>query len=111
MSKLGVIIICLINWSFVSPIPIDNGVEGEPEIECGPNTITVTFNTRNNFEGHVFVKGRYGESGCRSDQSGKKTASLSLPFTTCGVERQRSLNPKGIFIGVSVVITFHPQVS
>lgn len=28
----------------VDAIPIDNGVEGEPEIECGPTNITVSFN-------------------------------------------------------------------
>ena len=32
-------------------IPVDNGVQGEPEIECGPTSIMVTFNTANNFEG------------------------------------------------------------
>ncbi|PIO54520.1 hypothetical protein TELCIR_24116, partial [Teladorsagia circumcincta] len=37
-------------------IPVDNGVEGEPEIECGSTAITVNFNTRNTFEGHVYVK-------------------------------------------------------
>ena len=37
-------------------IPVDNGVEGDPEIECGPSSITINFNTQNNFEGHVYVK-------------------------------------------------------
>lgn len=36
---------------YVTAIPVDNGVEGEPEIECGPTSITVNFNTRNAFEG------------------------------------------------------------
>ncbi|VDK28073.1 unnamed protein product [Gongylonema pulchrum] len=36
-------------------IPIDNGVEGEPEIECGPTSVTVNFNTRNPFEGYLFA--------------------------------------------------------
>lgn len=35
-------------------IPVDNGVEGEPEIECGPTSITVNFNTRNPFEGIIY---------------------------------------------------------
>lgn len=37
-----------------SAIPVDNGVEGEPEIECGPTSITINFNTRNPFEGTVY---------------------------------------------------------
>ena len=27
-------------------IPVDNGVEGDAEIECGPNSIIVNFNTQ-----------------------------------------------------------------
>ncbi|KAK0393102.1 hypothetical protein QR680_000055 [Steinernema hermaphroditum] len=90
-------------------IPIDNGVEGEPEIECGPMSISVVFNTRNRFDGHVFVKGRYDEAGCRSDENGKQVGQITLPFETCGVARTRSLNPRGIFISTTVIITFHPQ--
>lgn len=37
-------------------IPIDNGVEGDPEVECGANVIIINFNTRNPFEGYVYVK-------------------------------------------------------
>ena len=37
-------------------IPVDNSVEGEPEIECGGSSITVNFNTQNPFQGHVYVK-------------------------------------------------------
>lgn len=94
----------------IRAIPIDNGVEGEPEIECGSSTITVTFNTRNNFEGHVYVKGRFAEQGCRNDENGRKVSSITLPFADCGVERRRSLNPRGIFVSTTVVVTFHPQV-
>lgn len=57
-------------------IPIDNGVEGEPEIECGPTSITINFNTRNAFEGHVYVKGLYDQQGCRSDEGGRQVAGI-----------------------------------
>ena len=40
-------------------IPIENGVDGDPEIECGPTSITINFNTQNTFEGHVYVKVRF----------------------------------------------------
>lgn len=45
----------------VSAIPVDNGVTGDPEIECGPTSIQVTFNTQNAFSGHVYVKNRFAE--------------------------------------------------
>lgn len=44
-------------------IPIDNGITGDPEIECGPTSITVTFNTKNAFSGHVYVQNRFAEVG------------------------------------------------
>jgi len=90
-------------------IPVDNGVEGDPEIECGPTSITVSFNTRNPFEGHVYVKGLYAQEGCRNDETGGRVASISLPFDTCNVQRTRSLNPRGIFVHTTVIISFHPQ--
>ncbi|VDD89551.1 unnamed protein product [Enterobius vermicularis] len=88
-------------------IPVDNGVEGDPEIECGSAAITVNFNTQKPFEGHVYVKGLYSEAGCRNDESGRQVAGITLPFDTCNVARTRSLNPKGIFVSTTVVISFH----
>uniref|UniRef100_A0A0R3RZN7 ZP domain-containing protein n=1 Tax=Elaeophora elaphi TaxID=1147741 RepID=A0A0R3RZN7_9BILA len=90
-------------------IPIDNGVEGDPEIECGSTAITVNFNTRNTFEGHVYAKGLYDNQDCRSDEGGRQVAGITLPFDTCNVARTRSLNPRGIFVTAVVVISFHPQ--
>jgi hypothetical protein len=95
--------------TIVQAIPVDNGVEGEPEIECGPTSITVNFNTRNPFEGHVYVKGLFDQAGCRSDEHGRQVAGIELPFDSCNVARTRSLNPKGVFVSTTVVISFHPQ--
>jgi hypothetical protein len=95
--------------AYAAAIPIDNGVEGEPEIECGPTSITVNFNTQNTFEGHVYVKGLYNEPGCRSDEGGRQVAGIELPFDTCNVARTRSLNPRGVFVTAVVIISFHPQ--
>nr|AAB66646.1 CUT-1-like cuticlin protein precursor [Ascaris lumbricoides] len=95
-------------FGLAAAIPVDNGVEGEPEIECGPTSITVNFNTRNPFEGHAYVKGLYDQEGCRSDEGGRQVAGISLPFDSCNVARTRSLNPRGIFVTTTVVISFHP---
>jgi hypothetical protein len=36
-------------------------------------------------------------------------AGIELPFDTCNVARTRSLNPRGVFVSTTVVISFHPQ--
>ncbi|KAL3103989.1 hypothetical protein niasHT_020682 [Heterodera trifolii] len=103
------LLLIISSTSLVSAIPVDNGVEGEPEIECGPTSVTINFNTRNPFEGHVYVKGLFDQGGCRSDEHGRQVAGIELPFDTCNVARTRSLNPKGVFVSTTVVISFHPQ--
>nr|CTP81397.1 Bm5273 [Brugia malayi] len=100
--------LCATLFAVSYAIPVDNGVEGEPEIECGPTSITINFNTRNAFEGHVYVKGLYDQEGCRNDEGGRQVAGISLPFDSCNVARTRSLNPRGIFVTTTVVISFHP---
>lgn len=103
------LIVFLALFAITIAIPVDNGVEGEPEIECGPTSVTVNFNTRNPFEGHVYVKGLYDQEGCRKSERGRQVAGIELPFDTCNVARTRSLNPKGVFVTTTVVISFHPQ--
>ncbi|CAI4232878.1 unnamed protein product [Auanema sp. JU1783] len=95
--------------STLNAIPVDNGVEGEPEVECGPSSITVNFNTRNPFEGHVYIKGLFDHQECRSDEGGRQVAGMEIPFDSCNTARTRSLNPRGIFVTATVVISFHPQ--
>ncbi|KAK5965212.1 CUTiclin [Trichostrongylus colubriformis] len=102
-------LLCVALIGVVHAIPVDNGVEGEPEIECGPTSITVNFNTRNTFEGHVYVKGLFDQAACRNDEGGRQVAGIELPFDQCNTARTRSLNPRGVFVSTTVVISFHPQ--
>ncbi|KAE9552850.1 hypothetical protein FO519_003963 [Halicephalobus sp. NKZ332] len=89
-------------------IPVDNNVEGEPEIECGSQGIQITFNTRNPFSGRLYVKGHHDEGDCKNEQIGRAVTGITLNFDTCGVQRLRSLNPRGIFASTTIVISFHP---
>uniref|UniRef100_A0A1I8EU21 ZP domain-containing protein n=2 Tax=Wuchereria bancrofti TaxID=6293 RepID=A0A1I8EU21_WUCBA len=105
---LLLILLILVLADRINAIPIDNAVEGEPEIECGPASVTVNFNTRNLFEGHVYVKGLYNEQDCRSDAGGRQVVGIEILFDTCNMARTRSLNPRGVFVTATVVISFHP---
>lgn len=73
------------------------------------STLGITFNVQKQFEGHVYEKGLNNRNECRSDGSGQTVAGIELPFESCNVARIRSLNPRGIFVTTTVVITFHPQ--
>ncbi|VDM48875.1 unnamed protein product [Toxocara canis] len=95
-------------FSNVRAIPVNNGVEGEPEIECGPTSITVNFNVQKPFEGNVFVKGLFDQPDCKVSGGNQQVAGLTLPFDACNTQRTRSLNPRGIFVSAVVVISFHP---
>ncbi|TKR63117.1 hypothetical protein L596_026991 [Steinernema carpocapsae] len=92
----------------VRAIPVDNNVDGEPEITCGADAIEINFKTTNPFNGRLYVKGRYDQGDCRNEQVGRKFTGITLSFEICGVMRLRSLNPRGIFASTTIVISFHP---
>ncbi|CAD5220457.1 unnamed protein product [Bursaphelenchus xylophilus] len=75
----------------------ENGILGDPYVNCGPNGIEVRFDTRNPFKGVVFVKDQLEWPECRSapidaDSNGFRNASISLNFKDCGLERRRSVS-------------------
>uniref|UniRef100_A0A914ZEV3 ZP domain-containing protein n=1 Tax=Parascaris univalens TaxID=6257 RepID=A0A914ZEV3_PARUN len=93
---------------------VDNGILGDPYVDCGDNFIEVRFDTRNTFKGLVFVEDHLTEPECRSapaEEVGERgrNASLRLDFKGCGVERRRSKDPRGIFIVASLIVAFHPE--
>uniref|UniRef100_A0A0M3JR70 ZP domain-containing protein n=1 Tax=Anisakis simplex TaxID=6269 RepID=A0A0M3JR70_ANISI len=69
---------------------VDNGILGDPYVDCGDNYIEVRFDTRNTFKGLVFVEDHLTEPECRSTP----------------VEDD---DPRGIFIVVSLIVAFHPE--
>ncbi|KRY67986.1 Cuticlin-1 [Trichinella pseudospiralis] len=92
-----------------SAILLENGLIGEPAIECHPNAVQVTFQTENPFQGHVYVRGHYENEDCRRDYAnGKDTIVVTqVHFSRCGVRRQRTTNPKGLSMITTLIITFH----
>ncbi|KRZ09959.1 Cuticlin-1, partial [Trichinella zimbabwensis] len=96
-------------FTTIHGVIIDNLIIGEPEIECGTDSMLVSLNTKEPFEGHVYVKGHYDTPGCRTDGTNNKTAKISIPYSNCDVRRQRTSSPAGVFLSTIVVITFHPM--
>lgn len=77
--------------ALVISTPIDNGLVGEPLVQCTPDSISVFFQTRNPFHGHVFAKGFSNDVGCRGDYSpiADNRISIRVPIGNCGVRRLR----------------------
>ncbi|VDN56717.1 unnamed protein product [Dracunculus medinensis] len=89
--------------------PIENYIEGEPKIRCDSDAIDINFQTRQPFNGRIYVKGRNTESGCHNEQIGRHLTGITLHFGTCGMVRLRSLEPRGVFLSIAIVLSFHPK--
>ncbi|KAI6176416.1 Cuticlin-1 [Aphelenchoides bicaudatus] len=75
----------------------DNGILGDPYVNCGGDFIEVRFDTRNTFKGSIFVKDQLEWPECRSspiDSNGfsARNASIRLNFKDCNLERRRSVS-------------------
>ncbi|KRY83738.1 Cuticlin-1 [Trichinella pseudospiralis] len=105
----SVFLLLLLIEPLASAILLENGLIGEPAIECHPNAVQVTFQTENPFQGHVYVRGHYENEDCRRDYAnGKDTIVVTqVHFSRCGVRRQRTTNPKGLSMITTLIITFH----
>ncbi|CAI2358220.1 unnamed protein product [Caenorhabditis sp. 36 PRJEB53466] len=88
---------------------IDNGLIGNPFVQCGSEHLSINFKTRSAFEGHAYVKGHYSMKECRTDATLEPTVNLSIPYSACDVIRQRSSNPKGIMMTATIILSFHPM--
>ncbi|KAE9550245.1 hypothetical protein FO519_006543 [Halicephalobus sp. NKZ332] len=111
--KLLLIVAIFSSENFVSGF-VDNGILGDPYVQCGADRINIRFDTRSTFRGIVFVQDHLSDPECRSapvegSSSSIRNASLSLGFKDCGVERRPSADPKGIFLTTSLIVAFNPE--
>lgn len=83
---------------------------GTPDIICGPDRIGVRASTKKPFDGYVFVMDHFHKKECRAgpeEFSDSRSIGITIPFTECNIHRYRSLNPRGIFVEMTVVFMFH----
>ncbi|KAE9555167.1 hypothetical protein FO519_001662 [Halicephalobus sp. NKZ332] len=110
MSKVLISLYLLLTLSLTNTIPVDNSVLGIPIIECGANSLRFRATTQKAFKGRIFVRGFSDVPECKVSGPGIHTeAGLEVPFDSpCRIDRERSANPRGIFVTTTVVVSFHP---
>ncbi|VDN05717.1 unnamed protein product [Thelazia callipaeda] len=72
------------------------------------------FETRNTFEGLIFVQDHLADPSCRSFgtknmNNHSRNASIKIGFKTCEIERKRSSDPRGMYLTTSLYVAFHPE--
>ncbi|VDN04752.1 unnamed protein product [Thelazia callipaeda] len=81
------------------------------EINCRSDSVEIVISTVNPFRGHLYVSGQFYRPECvaTAPNSTSKEIQLAINLTSCNIQRQVKLNPKGILFETSVVLKFHPD--
>ncbi|VDO61556.1 unnamed protein product [Haemonchus placei] len=92
-------------------ISIDNDIVGEPDIECLDEEIRIWVKTRRVFAGRIYAKGKADVEECYKDDFSRertKKPHFDLKFGVCGMRSLRSVDPRGMYYGITIVVSFHP---
>ncbi|KAK0422839.1 hypothetical protein QR680_007817 [Steinernema hermaphroditum] len=112
LRRLSLLVLALTAKVFC--FQIENGVIGQPEVECGVDSIGVQIITERPFGGRLYVQGESENPDCVSAfRDGEKIISpgsvnFNLRFGACNMRRQRTLNPRGVTYSFTLVVSFHP---
>ncbi|CAB3408260.1 unnamed protein product [Caenorhabditis bovis] len=111
MHFLKILIIAWTGWRGANSISIDNEIIGQPDIECLEDEIRIFVKTRKIFAGRIYAKGRSDHEECYKDDFAKERTTkphFDIQFGACGMKSLRSVDPRGMYYGITVVISFHP---
>uniref|UniRef100_A0A0N5AR60 ZP domain-containing protein n=1 Tax=Syphacia muris TaxID=451379 RepID=A0A0N5AR60_9BILA len=81
---------------------------GTPKILCKETDLSLDIVTAKPFRGNIFVKGRAKEPSCKQSYSANNSNLYSLSLGKCGMQRLRTVNPRGVNFLVTVIVSFHP---
>ncbi|CAD5207262.1 unnamed protein product [Bursaphelenchus okinawaensis] len=101
----------LILPTLISAVSIDNDLIGEPDIECLDSQIRVWIKTRKPFAGRIYAMGKVDDEECIKNDFSKhksKKPKFDLPLGKCGMKSLRSMDPRGMYYGITLVVSFHP---
>ncbi|KHN78530.1 Cuticlin-1 [Toxocara canis] len=79
------------------------------EIICNSDSVSIGVSTVNPFYGHLYVVGQFHRPECvTTARNASKEIQLTVGLTSCDVQKQFMLNPKGAMFETNVVLKFHP---
>uniref|UniRef100_A0A915PVN0 ZP domain-containing protein n=1 Tax=Setaria digitata TaxID=48799 RepID=A0A915PVN0_9BILA len=79
-----------------------------PKVTCEERDLSLDIVTEKPFHGNIFVKGRARDSSCKQSYDYNSSSSYTLTLGKCGMQRLRSINPRGINFIITVIVSFHP---
>ncbi|EJD74643.1 hypothetical protein LOAG_11778, partial [Loa loa] len=91
-------------------VRIDNDIIGDPDIECLEEEIRIFVKTRKIFNGRIYAKGKADNPACIKDNFAQERTTkphMFLKFGTCGMKSLRSIDPRGMYYGITIVVSFH----
>uniref|UniRef100_A0A0K0EV52 ZP domain-containing protein n=1 Tax=Strongyloides venezuelensis TaxID=75913 RepID=A0A0K0EV52_STRVS len=83
---------------------LNNGIIGEPTINCGHGQITFNVHTKNGTPSSIFVKGNSENEEC----SFKNTLNATIQLDKCNMRRKREVNPDGVAYSMTIIVQMHP---
>ncbi|KAM3720852.1 Cuticlin-6 [Dirofilaria immitis] len=104
------ITISLMLMDYGVAVRIDNDIIGDPDIECLEEEIRIFVKTRKIFNGRIYAKGKADNPACFKDDFAQERTTkphMSLKFGTCGMKSLRSIDPRGMYYGITIVVSFH----
>uniref|UniRef100_A0A7E4VQV2 ZP domain-containing protein n=1 Tax=Panagrellus redivivus TaxID=6233 RepID=A0A7E4VQV2_PANRE len=91
---------------------LDNGVVGEPQVDCMEDRVKLTFRTEKPFNGRIFVKGMIESDKCVqnfSSANGRPSTDFEVVNGDCNMRRSRKISPeeRGVEQSITIIISFH----
>ncbi|CAD5206772.1 unnamed protein product [Bursaphelenchus okinawaensis] len=110
----NIIVYLLLGVTVITADPInllDNGLHGEPLVDCMEDRVKLTFKTEKPFSGRIFVKGMIDNPNCVTKYASNKNSSVQFQLQNgdCNMRRSRKLSPehRGVEQSIVVVVSFH----
>uniref|UniRef100_A0A915ELJ4 ZP domain-containing protein n=1 Tax=Ditylenchus dipsaci TaxID=166011 RepID=A0A915ELJ4_9BILA len=117
LTRSQVFLVCMLIYLIKLSVvkSMENGVIGEPRVDCGVESINVWIRTESPFKGRLYAEEEsehpecvHTYSGPTADHLDSRGAEFNIRFGQCNMRRQRVLNPRGVSYSFTLVISFHP---